>query len=264
MQMPYPMPMGFPHLVVERPGVNERWEITVTNERVAELERPARLIYYREGAIDGAGRLTDIGRQLVLSSVRDRMRLFRSQGCIVWGPRECTYVSAEQVLDGDDPPIGEPADSGDWRSIAAVDVEGAHLTLPGGSASSHIFLRRLAPDRVEVSSGAPMVIGRYQDGPRSDEADPFGGCIDGDGHFVPPRRFRGVEVTGVSEHEDELLGPVQPDGRMSLLVKPWPHLVNQACIQIAGRPLPAELLSRAWRAIEDGRHHLVVCGVRAA
>jgi hypothetical protein len=51
-----------------------------------------------------------------------------------------------------------------------------------------------------------------------------------------------------------VLGPVQPleHGESIILRSPWPHQLEVACNQVAGRRLPKAILNAVWAEV-DGR-----------
>lgn len=253
----------FPHLVVQGEARNRRLDLHVTNEPLPDSRETwhAAYAFSRAGAIDTEGRVTAIGRAAIVDGLRTEMHP-NNEMCVVWGPRSCTYLTRHGTIDSDDPPQGQPEDVNAINRLQAMDYEGVALRLPAGCAATHLFVRRLAHDRVEIATAAAMPLHDRTEPIRSGEVDPVEGCTDRRGHFTLPLRLMGVDVVG--EEDGMLLGPVQPDGAAFAVVPAWPSRVAEVCLELAGRPLPVELVQAAWRAAEQLGHPPIRCGVRHA
>lgn len=238
----------YPHIVRRHGGRDVRWDVHVTNEPLGEDRAGWHAAYAFAclGAIEG-DRVTDRGRAAIVRQLQAAMHP-DDEACVVWGPRACTFVCRTATADGRDPPHGDPMDANALSRLSFVELEGAWFALPTGSACTHLFLRRLDYDRAEIATAAPVRLADWDQPLRAGETDPFASCFDEQGGFVRPRRFAGVETTGLDG--TVLLGPVQPDGAAHRLVRPWPSEVRAACIELAGRPLPADTLGAAWTAID--------------
>ncbi len=247
---PYRSRPFYPHIVHRGSDHDRRFDLQVSNRPLSETDRRAAYAVACEGAVATDGTVTQTGRAAVVRALQERIHP-TSEVCVVWGPRSCTFVTRDGTIDGDDPPIGVPRDVAAMTGASAPIVNGAWLPLPSGCRASHLFLRRLCADRVEISTAAPMRLAIWDDPVRDDEIDPFADCYDENGDFRRPRVLMGVETTGVEG--SEVLGPVQPDGEGRRVVSPWPSSVRKACLELAGRPLPADLVARAWRSVEK-RH----------
>lgn len=236
---------GWPHVILHCEPRNERHAIEVGNVAPARSDGLSAFAFFQIGAVDTSGLLTPAGRELVTEGVRVRARDLGMAACIVWGPRSCTWLDIRDV-EGDDPPLGEPRAGDDRNLPAVVPVPGSWIELHSGCAASHVFLRRLSYDRVEISSAAPMVVGRW----------------DVEGGSRTCRRFRGIEV--VARADGSLVGPVQPDGRRSILTSPWPALVYGACCEIAGRTISVDKMYAAWAAVAADQSNRIVTEVHRA
>lgn len=253
----------YPHIVGQELAANVRHDLHVTNEPLPDDRSHwhAAYAFWCEGAVDDVGRVTRAGRAAIVAGLRAEMHP-NNEMCVVWGPRECTYVTRHGTLDSDDPPFGQPRDTAAITRLQALDYEGAVIRLPAGCSCPHLFIRRLAHDRVEVASAAPMELYDRTEPVRPGETDPVAGCFGRAGRFVLPKRVMGVEVAG--EDDGVLLGPVQPDGAAFVVVPAWPSRVAEACIEIAGRPLDVRLVQAAWRAAETLPCPPIHCGTRLA
>lgn len=244
------------HVIVQSGFRNERYDIRVFNEPRPELTRPAAFVFWCEGALDAEGRLTEMGRRLVIEGVKNNRfvqgvskdLLHEKSACIVWGPRRCTWIDGPTEIDGTDVPVGEPGDSGDWRHLQVMTLGGLWFSVRTSGEVKFVFLRRLGEDRIEVSSARPMRIGWWDVDPRPDESDPFPEK-DENGWSIVPERFRGVRAYAMDD--GTVRGPIQPDGETSILSPVWPRAVREACEKVAGAPFSNSLFRAVWRAIED-------------
>lgn len=253
----------FPHLIVQGEARNRRLDLHVTNEPLPASRETwhAAYAFARAGAVNDEGRVTAIGRAAIVDGLRAEMHP-NNEMCVVWGPRSCTYLTRHGTIDSDDPPHGQPEDVNAINRLHALDYEGIAVRLPAGCASTHLFVRRLAHDRVEIATAAAMPLHDRTEPLRPGEVDPLEGCTDRRGRFTPPRRLMGVDVAG--DDGGMLLGPVQPDGAAFAVVPAWPSRVAEACLELAGRPLTVEVVQAAWRAAEELSYPPIRCGVRHA
>lgn len=251
----------YPHIIMQGDACNRRHDLHITNEPLPDnrIHWHAAYAFSRPGSVDADNRVTPVGRAVILETLRGAMHP-RDEMCVVWGPRECTYVTSRGTIDSDDPPIGQPQDTAAITRLPALDYEGAVIRLPAGCDASHLFIRRLAHDRVEVATAAPMTLYDATEPVRPGERDPVAGCRSAGGGFIAPRRLMGVATSGADE--GLVLGPVQPDGAGIRIVTAWPTLVTEACIELAGRPLDASTTASAWRAAERLPRPIVRCGTR--
>lgn len=251
----------FPHIIGQELAANVRHDLHITNEPLPEdrLHWHAAYAFWCDGAVDDADRVTAVGRAAIVDGLRAEMHP-NNEMCVVWGPRSCTYVTRHGTIDSDDPPFGQPRDTAAITRLQAMDYEGAVLRLPTGCRCPHLFIRRLAHDRVEIASASRMTLYDTTESIRPGETDPVAGCTRYGDILVRPSRMMGVAVTG--ENDGVLLGPVQPDGEAFEVVPAWPSRVAEACIAIAGRPLDAKIVQAAWRAAEELPCPPINCGVR--
>lgn len=250
----------YPHIIRQGPACNTRHDLHITNEPLPEdrIHWHAAYAFWRAGAVDEDGRVTAIGRQAIVDGLRSAMRA-DDEICVVWAPRDCTYLTRRGTIDSADPPHGQPQDTAAITRLYNLDYEGAALRLPKGCRASHLFIRRLAHDRVEIATAAPAKLYDREEPVRPGEIDPVAGCYDRNGGFRAPFRMMGVEVAG--EDDGWILGPVQPDGVDRRVVTAWPSAVAAACIELAERPLDAALVQAVWRAAESLPQPPIVCGV---
>ena len=236
----------YPHVVLLGRSRNRHMDVHVTNEELPRDLWHAAYAFWCPGALDTAGSVTPTGRAHIVAELRERCHP-TSERCVVWGPRDCTFVSKHAAVDCDEPPFADPTGGDGSARMAPMMLSGDYMELPEGCDASHVFLRRLSFDVVQVSSARPQALATWNEPVYEGEEDPLASCRRPDGGIDPPRFFKGCEVTGADLLD--LLGPVQPDGRASKVVRPWPILIRKACVGIAGRPLDARLTLAAWRAV---------------
>lgn len=252
----------YPHVVEFRRGRNARHAVYLSNVD-DPLAKWALYAFTDPRLLDEDGALLPVGRDLVLRGMQRETSGDPSRFCIVWGPHDCTYLMADgSTIEGRRPPSGEPMEVESYLDTPVHLVDCRYVELPEGSACSHVCVVALTRDRVEIASGSPIVLGRWDEPVPPGRFDPIAEHLDEDGHFVPPRTFRGLPVTGIDG--DRILGPVQPDGQASHVVEPWPDRVAEACRLIAGRALPDPVLAAIWRAVDPVQWDVNQVGIRLA
>lgn len=252
-------PRLYPHLVTLGAGRNVRWLMEV-GEGTSAGSTPIAHVFHGAGAINDAGEVTPVGRRLILDGLRRSAEGSRSTACVVWGDRACTFVMPDgSTVDGTRPPEGDPVYPEDYDRVRADVVDVRYVRLPEDVASPFLCVRQLDAGHVEVSSGSPMVLGHFDELPTTGPGSELRRHLDDDGRLVPPPVFRGVRTAGV-ENGHTLLGPVQPDGRETRIVEPWPQRVFAAAEEIAGARLPVAARDAVWRALEPAAAGLVLVG----
>lgn len=252
----------YPHVVEFRQGRNARHAMFLSNDD-DPLSKWALYAFTDRRLLGADGALLPIGRDVVLQGMLRETRNDPSYFCIVWGPHDCTYLMADGgTIAGRRPPLGEAMEAESYLDTPIELVDCRYVELPAGSASSHICVVGLTRDRVEIASGAPIVLGLWDEPVPPGRVDPVADHLDDEGAFLPPLTFRGQPVTGIDD--DRILGPVQPDGRAFQVVKPWPGEVAEACRLIAGCPLPHDVLAAVWRAVDPVRWDVNEVGIRLA
>lgn len=249
----------YPHLVTLGAGRNVRWLMEVGEGGPADSTSIAHA-FHGAGAINDAGEVTPVGRRLILDGLRRSAGGSRSTACVVWGDRACTFIMPDgSTVDGVRPPEGDPVYPEDYDKVRADVVDVRYVRLPEDAASPFLCVRLLDADHVEVSSGSPMVLGHFDELPETGPGSELRRYLDDDGRLVPPPIFRGVRTTGVEGYH-ALLGPVQPDGRDTRIVEPWPQRVFAATEEIAGIRLPSFVRDAIWRAVEPADPGLTIVG----
>lgn len=187
--------------------------------------------------------------------------------CIVWSPSDCTYVTADgPEVSGDRPPKYDVEDPRDWdeHPFDLVDCWTIELAAEV-EGSSHLSLRLIGTEYVEVSTASPCHVASLEDEGPFGSADPYERFCDADGELRVPKRFRGVEITGYNETFPMLYGPLQPDGSVVRVVPRWPGDVFRACREIVGDVITEKQLIAAWVAVaptSDDTNHIGI--LRAA
>jgi hypothetical protein len=109
---------------------------------------------------------------------------------------------------------------------------------------------------VEIVEGEHMVLGHLPD---DDIPTDSAGMELPAERVLPllPKTYRGAEITGYLC--GGILGPVQPMEFATpiILHDPWPHEVAQACQEIAGHRLPAQITDVVWDAVRERRPALL-------
>lgn len=253
---------AFPHVIEHRAGRNWRHTVHVANE-FDDRARYANYPFVDPGMIDGAGRLTAEGRRVITEGVSKKARRTAIPYCIVWSERDCTFFMRDgSTIDGHEPPEGEPSEPEDYLAQPARLVDCSWIELPERCTADYICIRQLTRDRIEISSGQPMLLGLWDQAPLPGQPNPLRHLFDDEYRLIEPDWFRGLPVTDIEG--GRIYGPVQPDGVRSFVVEPWPDQVFEACFKIAGRELPADLRDAVWRAIDPLENDMIRVGALQA
>lgn len=255
------VPTGYPHLISLGRGRNVRWLIDVGNS-----PRPAQCriahAFHAPGAVANDGTLTEIGRRTIIDGVAGKTGT--NTFCIAWSKEACTYVLPDgSIIEGHRPPVGEPIYPEEYADIGVHLVDIRWIVLPEDCEWSHLSIRKLDRDHVEISSAEPMILGHFDELPLDGRGSSLHRYLDENGRLVQPAFFRGVRTSGVL-NGTTLLGPVQPNGCEVRIVEPWPHKVFDAANRIAGRALSPELLRTLWNVVDPADRFLLQNGVRQA
>lgn len=255
---------GYPHRISFNVGRNLRWPIEISDAPLSPGdERPYAI--HVAGAYDRAGRLTAEARSAIVAHFCAGAPDTQARSCIVWNERSCTYILPDGTsVEGQRPPEGEPVEPADYEAVNGFVLNVRYVELPKGAPWSHLCIRRLGGDYVEISSGEPMSLGHFDELPEEGPGSELRRHLDANGRLVRPKTFRGVLTTGI-RNGFELVGPVQPTGCSTRIVAAWPDAVHRACEEVAEMKLPAKLLMAAWRAVDpDDRGLTYVGSVEAA
>lgn len=247
-----PIPGPFPFIVEERCDRDRRVRLDQFLDSIAPIdENDGRAMARACGLLQDTP-INASQRQALIEVVRSNVARFSLNSiCIVWSPSECTYVSTNGPdVSGDEVPDYDVDDPRDWddHPFRLVDCRVIPLDDDEGSVS-HISLRLIGADYVEVSTASPCHVASLEDEGPFGSPHPYDRFCDADGVFRVPARFRGVEITGYNETFPTLYGPVQPDGSVVRVVPRWPHHVWQVCREISGDTLTEEQLKAAWAAV---------------
>ncbi|WP_230770230.1 hypothetical protein [Sphingomonas sp. Leaf4] len=253
-----------PHLIHKGVRGNRRSAIVVSNGPVGRQSTARSLVFEGRGLLDAHGGITPHGRDAILARLSHLARTSKASYCVVWSATECTWFERDgRTRNGCVPPYGHVSDPWIGRDH---DVRIEHcwtITLPQGSEWSHICVRRIDRDLVEISPGEPVVLADFDEPEVPGLPDPAADMLAPDGSLVAPRTYRGQPVTGIRD-QWKLLGPVQPAEDGVILRNPWPDDVREACERIAGGPLPRRLVDAAWRAIDPEHPEVTYVGVLKA
>ena len=253
----------FPHVIEFRKGPSWRYGVIASNE-----PHPAaawtRFAFCAPGTLAPGGGLTPAGREAVLRGVIASAAASTDRLCVVWGEHDCTFVLADcTTVEGRTPPTGEPIEPENYLNTPADTVTCRYVEMPTGCATTHICIVTLTRRRVELATGGPMVLGSWNDGVPPGREDPIEAMLGDDGIVRMPDTFRGQRVSGWDDG-GRILGPIQPDGRASFVVEPWPEQVFEACRRLAGRELPEDVLAAVWRGVDPIRWGIIQGSVSLA
>ena len=253
----------YPHVVYKGARVNSRWTILVSNDLIPPLGAADVNVFTGPGLLDRRDKLTDLGRTTILARITERAKTSAARYCIVWGPESCTWIDGDgSTVDGRRPPKGEVSDPYMYDAVP-LSIEWVFtLALPEGCPSTHLCIRRVDENLVEIALGEAMLLGDFSDPALPGFPDPAEKLLDEDGALVLPRTYRGQQVTGMTG-EWIIDGPVQPIEHGIFLRNPWPEDVAKTCQELAGLPLPRELTAAAWRAIDPEDPSMIPVGVLA-
>lgn len=211
----------------------------------------------------GPGQIAPVVRKRLLDFFSQRAQRSGSGHCVVFGENDCVHLLPDgTIITGHTPPRADTIDPRDFDAVPYPLIDLWHIALPEDSAARHLCLRRLAGNRVEISSGAPCILGAL-DKDDDDGVDPAAPHLDAEGRFVPPAMFRGAKVTGVRD-ERILLGPIQPDGETRRVVAAWPQEVKAACVEIAQRQICDRTFEKVWRIVDPANTEINWVGVLEA
>jgi len=253
-----------PHLISQGVRRNRRSHMVISNEPVPPSSSLKSLVFVGPGLIDDAGGLTSLATRTIVSRMSGLAKTSKASFCVVWSPASCTWFERDGGhREGFDPPVGDVADPWTGRHHNAHVEWCWTIRLPSNAEWSHLCVRRLDSDLVEIAPGEPMVLADFNEPAVAGLPDPAAGMLSPDGSLHPPRTYRGQRVSGVRD-EWKLLGPVQPAEDGTILRNPWPDDVRDACERIAGIPLPRRLTDAAWRAIDPEHPDVTYVGVRKA
>ncbi len=251
----------FPYVITAAFGgfVRNRMDLFASDRPGATADAfDAAAIGYR-----GSGHVSSTVRQRLLEFFSQRARPSGSGRCVVFGENDCVHLLPDgMTLPGHVPPRADTLDPRDFDAVPYSLIDLWHVALPEGSAAAHLCIRRLAGDHVEISSGAPCILGALDEAD-DDGVDPAAPHLDAEGRFVPPAMFRGVKVTGVRD-ERILLGPIQPDGETRRVVAAWPQEVKAACVEVAQRQICDRTFEKVWRIVDPANTEINRVGVLEA
>lgn len=255
----------YPHVISKGMRRNRRSPIAVSNDSIADVDRSQAFEIHRPGMLDERGDLTEHGRKVIIALVSKRAKMSKARYCVVWSADDCTWFDGDgRHRDGIRPPEGEMGDP--WLNVRHnAPVEWCWtMELPNGGEWSHLCVRRIDADLVEVAAGQPMTLANFDEPDLPHLVDPMRHLVDDDGRLKAPPLYRGQRTTGVRD-QWILTGPVQPvDDYNEIIRNPWPDDVREACERIAGMQLPRRLTDAAWRAIDPEHRGITYVGVQKA
>jgi len=249
----------YPHVVRKngRRGARRR-EIQIDIGR-ADAQVGARISLTHPEPFDTRGNLTAGARKLLLEAAA--CAAVEEEGCLcfVWSADSCTFVGPTgELRDSDLPPAGKPFYVQLGAKLPPLRLERCFsiaLAAESGADERFICAQRIGR-LVEIVEGEHIILG---DLPEHEIP------TDSEGWHLPdevilrrlPKTYRGAQITGYIS--GGILGPVQPAELANPIVlnDPWPHEVAQACEQVAGYPLPAQITDAVWEAVRERRPALL-------
>jgi hypothetical protein len=255
---------NYPHVISQGVRQNHRWPMIVSNEPVTAPFAVQEHVFVAPGIVDDAGSLTEAGRRMIVRRLVDLAKRSKASYCVVWSPTSCTWFERDgRHRDGLVPPQGNLSNPWAGRDHVAPVEWCWTIRLPDGGEWSHLCVRRITRELVEITPGEPMILADFNEPAVEGLPDPAEGMLARDGSLIPPRTYRGQTVTGIRD-DWQLLGPVQPGDEGVVLRNPWPDDVRQACEKVAGMPLPRGLTDAAWRAVDPEHPDVTYVGVQKA
>jgi hypothetical protein len=249
----------YPH-VVRKNGRRDAWRSQIRIEAgPAQAVVDAKITLIHPEPFDHRGDLTARGRELLLQAAARAAIDGGPSVCFVWGPDSCTFVGPTgELRESNHPPLVKPFYVQLGIKLPPLPLERCFsIALPAENGTDERFLCAQRVGRlVEIVEGEHMVLGHLPD----DEIP-----ADSAGMELPdeqilrllPKTYRGAEITGYLC--GGILGPVQPAELAEPIVlnDPWPHEVAQACEEVAGHPLPANIIEVVWDAVRERRPALL-------
>lgn len=249
----------YPYLISLGLSRNIRWPIQLWETPIPPALQLS-FSYSGKGIVDASGAVTAKGRKVILDSLCEASITSKDVQCVVWSPTSCTYIMKDgTTIEGYRPPEGSPVEPSEYEAVNDKIVNVRYVPLPDGCPWPYVCIRTLNADHIEVSAGEEIVLGYFDELPLEGPGSELRRYLDAGGRLLQPKKFRGVQTTGV-RNDYELLGPVQPNGWSVHVVAPWPQEIFAACEAVAERHLPAKLLQAAWRAVEPVERGMMLVG----
>lgn len=244
---------AYPHIITSTGSRRHyRWPIIMAN---APLPDPndGTWVITGSGMAGRDGVPSAVGRRALFRAVAERARTSKAHYCIVWDEHACTYLLADgSTVEGLSPPVGggvpeEPAF--DRGPILCEPVWSVALR---GRGPGYLCINREGRF-VEVSAGTRLILADFRDYEPGGDQYPAAALRTPDGKWRRGGSWRGQPIHDIIDN-GLVLGPVQPldHGKSIILKSPWPHQLEAACNEIAGRRLPKAVLNAAWAEV-DGR-----------
>lgn len=249
----------YPHVVRKngRRGARRR-EIEIEIGRAC-AQVDARICLSHPEPFDTRGNLSAGARKLLLEAAACAAVNEEDCLCFVWSADSCTFVGPTgEQRDSDLPPVGKPFYVELGAKLPPLRLErcfSIELATESGPDERFICAQRIGR-LVEIVEGEHMVLG---DLPEQEIPTDAGGWPLPDEVILRrlPKTYRSAQVTGYIC--GAILGPIQPAELAAPIVlnDPWPHEVAQACEQVAGCPLPAQITDAVWEAVRERRPALL-------
>lgn len=241
---------AYPHIISQGVRLNYRHPVVVSNSEVIAPFTTERYVFCGVGFLDASDTLTEHARSAITRSLSGAARISKGRYCVVWAPEECTWFDADgSHHDKNLPPTGDLTNPWVGTHEPAQVEQCWSIELPAGGEWSHLCVRRIEHNLVEIAPGEPMVLADFNEFEIPSLPDPAAELLHSDGSLNAPPTYRGQPVTGVRD-DWTLLGPVQPGDDGIFLRNPWPDDIRQACETVAGMSLPKGLTDAAWDAIQ--------------
>jgi hypothetical protein len=263
--IPHGAPADYPHVITSIGGRrHRRWRVLISNDPI-EDPNDGTWIVSGTRSVAPSGQLSPQGRQNLVRQVAERARTSNAYYCIVWSGTDSSFFLPDgSIRQGHNPPEGELVTDNHASDTTPILCEPVWSIPITGRGPSHLCIKRTG-DLVEIMAGGRIVLADFSDYPAGCEDDPAAQFRNSQGRWMRPLVFRGQRVEAITE-QGVLLGPVQPleMGTTIVLRRPWPHQVEAACNQVAGRRLSNSILQAAWRAVDPAEYLQIVDVLDAA
>lgn len=243
---------AYPHVVSSiDTRRNRRWPVLMANTPVRDLEDGTWLIT-GSGTVGRDGTPTAVGRRALFRAIAERARTSKAHYCIVWDEQACTFLLADgSVVESHIPPAGEGVPEEAAFDTSPVAVEPVWSIAIRGRGPQYLCISREGR-YVEVSPGSRLILADFRGYAPGGDQDPAAALRTPEGKWKKGGSWRGAPIYDVIDN-GLVLGPVQPLEHGSVILRsPWPHQLESACCEVAGRRLPKAVLNAAWSEV-DGR-----------
>ncbi|HYI39001.1 MAG TPA: hypothetical protein VE053_01645 [Allosphingosinicella sp.] len=230
---------------------NRRWPVLMANGPVPE-PNDGTWVIAGSGTVGRDGTPTAVGRRALFRAIAERARTSEAHYGIVWNEHACTFFLADgSTVEGLNPPLGEGVPEEPGYDSSPILCEPVWSVALRGRGPGYLCISR-AGRFVEVSAGARLVLADFRDFAPGGDQDPAAALRTPEGKWKTGGSWRGQPIYDIIDN-GLVLGPVQPleHGESIILRSPWPHQLEDACNQVAGRRLPKAVLNAAWAEVDS-------------